>query len=97
VKGRLQTAQSFVGKSDLRIVLGIEECSFLKKRTKKLLRPGPGPTPNAHAKGQKFFASFFQKRRPAFMLPLTLTHHPHPETAPIPPGCAYNSHAPPPR
>jgi hypothetical protein len=47
-------------------------CSFLKKRTKKLLRlwfrvkraiAAPG------ANGQKFFAYFFQKRRPFFTCP----------------------------
>ena len=41
--------------------------SFLKKRTKKLLRCGTeivdGPGPNS----QKFFASFFQKRSPSFL------------------------------
>jgi hypothetical protein len=45
---------------------GRKECSFLKKRTKKLLFPvGHSPERPATA-GQKFFASFFQKRRPSF-------------------------------
>jgi len=43
-----------------------EESSFLKKRSKKLLLIGPerkGPGPVCSVKYQKFFASFFQKRR----------------------------------
>jgi hypothetical protein len=44
--------------------MGKEECSFLKKRTKKLLIPGVRGRASIHAKDQKFFASFFQKRRP---------------------------------
>jgi hypothetical protein len=37
--------------------------SFLKKRTQKLLIAWTGAGRRAHANGQKFFASFFQKRR----------------------------------
>jgi hypothetical protein len=49
--------------------LGKEESSsFLKKRTKKLLSWGVYGRYTAYAKSQKFFASFFQKRRPSFML-----------------------------
>jgi hypothetical protein len=45
-------------------------CSFLKKRTKKLLSVGVRPRSGnsrqvVKAKEQKFFASFFQKRRPS--------------------------------
>jgi hypothetical protein len=40
--------------------------SFLKKRTKKLLIIGPSFSGHAAAHVQKFFASFFQKRRPSF-------------------------------
>jgi hypothetical protein len=44
--------------------------SFLKKRTKKLLRLGgrlvAAAAPQLPRKSQKFFASFFQKRRPSF-------------------------------
>jgi hypothetical protein len=36
--------------------------SFLKKRTKKLLNPGPSLSGETEANVQKFFASFFQKR-----------------------------------
>jgi hypothetical protein len=39
-----------------------ESSSFLKKRTKKLLDPGPSLSGKAAANMQKFFASFFQKR-----------------------------------
>jgi hypothetical protein len=42
-----------------------KECSFLKKRTKKLLRTWPGLSGEAAANVQKFFASFFQKRSPS--------------------------------
>jgi hypothetical protein len=48
--------------------MGKEECSFLKKRTKKLLIPGVRGRASIHAKDQKFFASFFQKRRPFLLL-----------------------------
>jgi hypothetical protein len=44
-------------------------CSFLKKRTKKLLRPGGRGPAGVRAKAQKSFASFLQKRR--LSLPLT--------------------------
>jgi hypothetical protein len=44
-----------------------KECSFLKKRTKKLLLRCRGLTSAAH-KIQKFFASFFQKRSSFFLL-----------------------------
>jgi hypothetical protein len=45
-----------------------EESSFLKKRTKKLLFVWVWRLRPARSKGQKFFASFFQKRS-AFFLP----------------------------
>jgi hypothetical protein len=41
-----------------------DECSFLKKRTKKLLPMAHGAG-EARTRCQKFFASFFQKRRPS--------------------------------
>jgi hypothetical protein len=41
--------------------------SFLKKRTKKLLILGARAGRNAHARVQKFFASFFQKRSAFFL------------------------------
>jgi acyl-homoserine-lactone acylase len=44
-----------------------ESGSFLKKRTKKLLDFGVRDPASVNAKGQKFFASFFQKRRPSFL------------------------------
>jgi hypothetical protein len=44
-----------------------ESSSFLKKRTKKLLRIWAEPIPrNRSQKQQKFFASFFQKRSAFF-------------------------------
>jgi hypothetical protein len=50
-----------------------EECSFLKKRTKKLLtigaRLGPAASLTLTLKQQKFFVSFFQKRNTCFRLP----------------------------
>jgi len=49
-----------------------KECSFLKKRTKKLLRFETGVAPRRTLKEQKFFASFFQKRRP-FFLPFSIS------------------------
>jgi hypothetical protein len=45
-----------------------EECSFLKKRTKKLLILLTRFCCKIRLKYQKFFASFFQKRRPFFVL-----------------------------
>jgi hypothetical protein len=49
--------------------------SFLKKRTKKLLQVQAEPIRKDRSRNdQKFFASFFQKRRPSFrlsLLPLT--------------------------
>jgi hypothetical protein len=47
-----------------------EGCSFLKKRTKKLLSVRAAPSRGAAGNLQKFFASFFQKRSPslAFLL-----------------------------
>jgi hypothetical protein len=42
--------------------------SFLKKRTKKLFILGARAGRTAGANGQKFFASFFQKRRSCLML-----------------------------
>jgi hypothetical protein len=39
-----------------------ERSSFLKKRNKKLLNPGPSLSGEAEANVQKFFGSFFQKR-----------------------------------
>jgi hypothetical protein len=39
-------------------------CSFLKKRTKKLLDVARQARPDVHKKDQKSFASFLQKRRP---------------------------------
>jgi hypothetical protein len=45
---------------------GIEESSsFLKKRTKKLLRLGVRGPASVHLNEQKSFASFLQKRRPS--------------------------------
>jgi hypothetical protein len=43
-------------------------CSFLKKRTKKLLLPGcvALPVPHRREAERKFFASFFQKRSLSF-------------------------------
>jgi hypothetical protein len=43
-----------------------EACSFLKKRTKKLLDLGTRVGAGTAASLQKFFASFFQKRRAVF-------------------------------
>jgi hypothetical protein len=40
-----------------------ESRSFLKKRTKKLLRPGRGVATTSGTNAQKSFASFLQKRR----------------------------------
>jgi hypothetical protein len=40
------------------------KCSFLKKRTKKLLPLAYG-SGEPRTNSQKFFASFFQKRRPS--------------------------------
>jgi hypothetical protein len=37
---------------------------FFEKKTKKLLSFGYGAAPGDVPKSQKFFASFFQKRRP---------------------------------
>jgi hypothetical protein len=39
-----------------------QECSFLKKRTKKLLRFETGAGHRSATATQRFFASFFQKR-----------------------------------
>jgi hypothetical protein len=41
-----------------------EGCSFLKKRTKKLLHLGMRRPADVRIKEQKSFASFLQKRRP---------------------------------
>jgi hypothetical protein len=41
--------------------------SFLKKRSKKLLRFWFGVCCSSELKRQKFFASFFQKRSPFFL------------------------------
>jgi hypothetical protein len=41
-------------------------CSFLKKRTKKLLRLWLGVATASEPNKQKSFASFLQKRRPYF-------------------------------
>jgi hypothetical protein len=62
-----------------------EECSFLKKRTKKLLswRPHHDPTRQqpTYLNGQKFFGSFFQKRT---LLPyLPIGTHPRPSLCSI--------------
>jgi hypothetical protein len=43
-----------------------EGCSFLKKRTKKLLRIGAAVLQASRFNNQKFFASFFQKRSSFF-------------------------------
>jgi hypothetical protein len=43
-----------------------KECSFLKKRTKKLLDFDGRDPATVHANDQKSFASFLQKRRPFF-------------------------------
>jgi hypothetical protein len=51
--------------------MGISEkdCSFLKKRTKKLLRNWAEPIRiDLGQNREKFFASFFQKRSPFFLL-----------------------------
>jgi predicted Zn-dependent peptidase len=45
-----------------------QACSFLKKRTKKLLFFDVSFFKHAYPRKQKFFASFFQKRRPSFNL-----------------------------
>jgi hypothetical protein len=43
-----------------------EECSFFeKKEPKKLLEIGPRRSRQRGSNNQKFFASFFQKRRPS--------------------------------
>jgi hypothetical protein len=59
-----------------------QECSFLKKRTKKLLdscaRAGRKTRPN----NQKFFASFFQKRSAFFMQPCSATEATRSQPAP---------------
>jgi hypothetical protein len=39
-----------------------EESSFLKKRSKRLLRIGLGVAGTSEPSAQKFFGSFFQKR-----------------------------------
>jgi flagella basal body P-ring formation protein FlgA len=50
-----------------------QACSFLKKRTKKLLRHSAGPIREGRSQmEQKFFAAFFQKRSPCFFLASTL-------------------------
>jgi hypothetical protein len=63
---RRYAEQDVVGKPEQ---LSKEGCSFLKKRTKKLLsvRGAPNFPFDCGATGneQKFFASFFQKRRPS--------------------------------
>jgi hypothetical protein len=41
--------------------------SFLKKRSKKLLTPGPSSSGEAPPDVQKFFGSFFQKRTASFL------------------------------
>jgi hypothetical protein len=41
--------------------------SFLKKRSKKLLFPWRALPDESATALQKFFASFFQKRRPSFL------------------------------
>jgi hypothetical protein len=41
---------------------------FFEKRTKKLLIPGVQGRASIHTKDQKFFVSFFQKRRPFVLL-----------------------------
>jgi hypothetical protein len=47
-----------------------ESGSFLKKRTKKLLQIWAEPNRGGRSQNtQKFFASFFQKRRPCFGCP----------------------------
>ena len=47
-----------------------QACSFLKKRTKKRLRVCAEPIRKGRSQNnQKFFASFFQKRRPSLLLP----------------------------
>jgi hypothetical protein len=43
-----------------------EECSLLKKRTKKLLAFCVADPASVHTNEQKSFASFLQKRRPSF-------------------------------
>jgi hypothetical protein len=51
---------------------GKESGSFLKKRTKKLLRVWAEPVRRDRSqKVQKFFASFFQKRSPSLHLALS--------------------------
>jgi hypothetical protein len=45
-----------------------QECSFLKKRTKKLLDSCARVTSGAHRKDQKFFCFFFFKKRSASFL-----------------------------
>jgi hypothetical protein len=45
-----------------------ENCSFLKKRTKKLLFLGVSESGERTRQRQKSFASFLQKRRPSFLL-----------------------------
>jgi hypothetical protein len=42
------------------------ESSFLKKRSKKLLSVGFGPSGKARRRVQEFFGSFFQKRTAFF-------------------------------
>jgi hypothetical protein len=48
-----------------------KECSFLKKRTKKLLFLGVSLPDKPATAIQKFFASFFQKRSAFFYPPKT--------------------------
>jgi hypothetical protein len=51
-----------------------EAVPFLKKRTKKVLDSGARVATGADRRGQKFFASFFQKRSPSLILQaLTIT------------------------
>jgi hypothetical protein len=40
-----------------------QACSFLKKRTKKLLNPGPSLSGEAEAKRAKVFCFFFSKKK----------------------------------
>jgi hypothetical protein len=46
-----------------------EGFSFLKKRNKKLARPGRGFAYDSNPNEQKFFGSFFQKRTTSLFLP----------------------------
>jgi len=47
-----------------------ERTSFLKKRSKKLLNPGPGLSGKAEAKYAKVFCFFFSKKK-AFLFAMT--------------------------